>query len=347
MANARSSRSSANFRDDSGAFFWPFKITYTRLKVAWLAPKRILICSLLGLFSFGCIAQSSQRIITLAPNITEMVYAVGAGKSVVAVSSWSDTPAQVKALPHIGGLGSVNLEQVLALKPTLIIGMQGQNNPRMVAELTRFHLHVVMLKIQKIKDIAAAIQAVGRLTGHESQGSRVAKKFNYAVSKVDNIPRKERQYTTLAQRAPGSRIASMANARASRSPATFRDDSGVGPRSHKPKVFLQLGAHPLYTIGHNSLINQAISLFGGRNIFGNINKSALEVSTESVLAQKPGVIIGLTPTSLSNWQQWKSLPAVKHGRLVVINSDLLARAGPRFAQGVKQLCRKINAYPNP
>jgi ABC-type Fe3+-hydroxamate transport system substrate-binding protein len=316
MANARSSRSSANFRDDSGAFFWPFKITYTRLKVAWLAPKRILICSLLGLFSFGCIAQSSQRIITLAPNITEMVYAVGAGKSVVAVSSWSDTPAQVKALPHIGGLGSVNLEQVLALKPTLIIGMQGQNNPRMVAELTRFHLHVVMLKIQKIKDIAAAIQAVGRLTGHAQQGIEVAKGF----------------YRRLA----------LSVAQPNRSPVSQRE-TGL----HKPKVFLQLGARPLYTIGHNSLINQAISLCGGRNIFGNINKSALEVSTESVLAQKPGVIIGLTPTSLSNWQQWKSLPAVKHGRLVVINSDLLARAGPRFAQGVKQLCRKINAYPNP
>lgn len=248
----------------------------------------------------------ATRIISLAPDLTEMLFAIGAGSHIVGASIFSNYPAQAKKIPIISNSSELNLEAIVALKPDLIIAWQGGNPSRQLEKLKQLEIPVFIFSPRIIRDIPDTMMALGILTGKEKRASHVAKLF--------------RQQLTFLKKhyAAQKRIA----------------------------VFYEIWQKPLFTIGGSSLISQAIDLCGGRNVFATSVGFAPQVNIEAVLAANPDVIIGgyddLTNYRWqADWLRWPQLSAVKNHRIYAIDPNLLQRFGPRFIQGMQQLCRDL------
>jgi ABC-type Fe3+-hydroxamate transport system substrate-binding protein len=240
----------------------------------------------------------AHRVVTLAPNLTEMVYAVGAGDELVGVSEYSDFPPPAKKLPVVTRLGKVNLEALLVLKPDLVlIWKEGQWDPSFNL-LPSFGVDVQSISTKNLKDIPQAIKKIGVLTGHSREAEVAAKAFLES-------------YEHLKQTKP----------------------IGV------TRVFLEEFDSPLYTPGRSSFLTEILSLCGGENVFSEIQAESSPVSIESVMMKNPDVIIALKPASIQLWQAWPAIEAVKKRRVFEVDSDTLARPGPRVLQGAKEVCR--------
>ncbi len=244
----------------------------------------------------------SQRIISLAPNVTEMLYDIGAGDDVVAVDRDSDYPVSVKTLPKVDGYTSNSVEAILALNPTLVIGWQGGNSPQLIQSLQRLGVNVLLVNTLTLADIGKTLQQLGAATNHIQSAYQAAEKF-------------QQQLTQLSQRY-------------------------AQQPSHRT-VMIELSDHPLYVATANSLQSQVIQLCGGVNAFQALPGEAQMVSVESVLQANPQVIIAVTPLSLNDWSQWPELPAVQSKRMAVIDADLLSRNDPRILQGARQVCEVV------
>lgn len=271
------------------------------MKKGWFVGWMVTLLMTLGMAT----AAQPLRIISLAPSITELLYAVGAGPEIVAVDSASDYPPQVKRLAVIGGYQSLNIEAIVALHPTWVVVWQGGNSPQTIAELKRLHIPVFAVAIQRLPDIATALRTLGRLTGHSAQGEQAADLFLARL-------------TALQQQ--GQAFA----------------------KTHAPvRVMVEEANDPLYVATGNSLQSQVVSLCGGVNVFQHLPGLAQAVTVEGVLQANPQLIIGLSPVSLQSWQAWPMLSAVSEHRLYTINGDLLARNGPRIVEGIQQVCAWI------
>jgi len=247
----------------------------------------------------------ARRIVSLAPNVTELVYAAGAGSHLVAVSSFSDWPAAARKLPHVGDAFRIDLERIVALKPDLVIGWASGTSPSERRALERLGLPLMLVAPRKLDDIARSIRRIGTLAGTEPVADRAADAFL-----------KERQR--------------LARAYAIRRPVN---------------VFYELSADPLYTVGGRQIISQVLSLCGGRNVFADLGKLAPVVAREAVLARKPQVILAGawqgSRAALDAWRRWPWLPAVKYGNLFRVPAMLLGRPTPRLLQGAFIVCRDL------
>lgn len=259
-----------------------------------------LICFIIFFLNFN-VGFPAQRIISLAPNLTEMLFAIGAGKNIVGVSVDSDYPAAAKGIPIVANAGQLNIEAIIASKPDLIVAWQGGNPQAQLDELERFHIPVYTFQFTKISDITAAMLKLGQLTDHVAQAAKQVQKFNEKLSEIKK-----------------SQI-----------------------HSAQIKVLYLLWQTPLITVGKNTLINQAITLCGGENIFADLIATAPTVSLASVLQHDPAVIFsGFKNANWKNyWRQWPQIAAVQSHRLYFINPDLMQRPGPRFVLGVQEMCR--------
>jgi iron complex transport system substrate-binding protein len=249
----------------------------------------------------------AMRIISLAPHVTEQLFAIGAGERIVGAVDYSDYPEEAKQIPRVGGYSRLDLEQILALKPDLIVGWQSGNNSQQLERLEALGLNVYRSEPRRLDDIASGMERLGRLTGNESNANNQATHFRQQVE----------QLRSAAQ--------------------------GRAPRT----LFYQIWDRPLMTVNGEHLINEVITLCGGRNIFAALPLLTPKVSTEAVIAADPEVIIASgmgeeRPEWLDAWRQWPQLRAVKGGRLYVINPNLIQRATPRLLDGVAQMCRLIN-----
>lgn len=247
----------------------------------------------------------AQRIVSLAPNVTELVYAAGAGSHLVAVSSYSDWPAAARNLPHVGDAFRIDLERIVALKPDLVIGWASGTSPSERQALVRLGLPLMLVAPRKIDDIARSIRRIGRLAGTADVADRAADAF---------VATRNRLARTYAHRRSVS-------------------------------VFYEISEHPLYTVGGRQIISQVLSLCGGRNVFSDLGKLAPVVSRGVVLARKPQVIlVGSGPdasAALESWKRWAWLPAVKHDNLFAVPAKLLGRATPRLLLGALSVCRDL------
>jgi iron complex transport system substrate-binding protein len=251
-----------------------------------------------------CTGHAAQRIVTLAPNLTELICAVGACDKLVGVDQHSDYPASVKKIAKIGDAFNINLEAVLALKPDLVMAWETGTDPQRMRRLQTLGLHVAWVRVNTLDEIGAALIKVGDLVGASSRQSATE------ASKIY-----------------------MARLQALRSQPQEKTRLGV---------LYQIDLQPIYTINRQSPISEAIALCGGRNVFADLPQLAGIVSVESVLARDPDVI--LFPDELNadvvekQWQRWPTLKAVRGHALFGINDSLLARAAPRMLDGIEQLC---------
>ncbi|MGH8426697.1 MAG: cobalamin-binding protein [Gammaproteobacteria bacterium] len=251
------------------------------------------------------LATPAKRIVSLAPSVTEIVYAAGAGNRLVGVSAWSDYPPAAKKLPQVGDAFRVDLERISALRPDLVIAAASATPPAAREALARLGLPILLLAPRKLEDIAREMRLVGRAAGTSQTADHAA---------ADFLTERER----LAQIYAGVR--------------------GIS-------VFYEISAQPLYTIGGEQIISQVLALCGGRNVFAELNSLAPVVDEGAVLARNPQAILtgndAGAQARLDAWRRWPWLTAVKSDNLFVVPSDLLARPGPRILAGAADVCRDL------
>jgi len=254
---------------------------------------------------------TAQRIISMAPSITETLFAVGAGGQVVGRDTPSDYPEAAKNITDIGSTyEALNTELIISLKPDLIIAAE-INTPEQVKALENLGLTVYYLKNPTtIEEMYGSMETVAKMTGHESEAAAAIESLKKRVAAVDE------KILPLS-----SRI------------SVFYEVDGTDPA--KP-----------FTAGKGTFITLLIERAGGSNIASDINGYP-QLSLEQVVAKDPAFIIlgdakwGTTPESIAKRPGWANLSAVKNGKVLPFNDDLVSRPGPRMVDGLEALAKLL------
>jgi iron complex transport system substrate-binding protein len=256
------------------------------------------------------LAAPAQRVISLAPHLTELIYAAGGGAKLVGTVSYSDFPPEAKQIPRIGDDKALDLERIVALKPDLIVVWEHGNGQAQLERLRELRIPIFFSEPHRLDDVALTLTRLGTLLGTSRTADAAANTYR------QDIARLRARY-------------------ASRPPVS---------------VFYQVWDQPLMTLNGTHMISDVITLCGGRNVFAQLPPLVPTVSTEAVLAANPEAIVtaaaGATSPAvplakLEQWRSWPSLTAVARNNLFAIDGDLIDRPAPRIAQGAAQLCEDL------
>jgi iron complex transport system substrate-binding protein/vitamin B12 transport system substrate-binding protein len=278
--------------------------------LAWFSLRRAAGLALLAVSSM---VLANERVITLAPHITELVYAAGAGESIVATVDSSDYPPAALGLPRVGDGLNVNVERALALRPSMVIAWQPSGGAITLAPtLAALHIPLLYSEPRALDDIPAEVRRMGELLGTP-------------------------EVAQAAAQALDMRIAALRQRYAGRSPV---------------RLFLELGPEPIYTIGSDPLLNDVLQTCGAENLYAKSRVAAPQVSTESLLVQQPDVVIVSTvdPARLeARTRAWSALGlrAAREQRIHGIDPDQLFRPGPRLIDAAETLCSLIDMARSP
>ncbi|QYK08378.1 cobalamin-binding protein [Shewanella mangrovisoli] len=259
----------------------------------------------LALLPIAAMAEPAKRIIALSPHAVEMLYAIGAGESIVAATDYADYPEAAKQIPSIGGYYGIQIERVLELNPELIVVWDTGNKAEDINQLKNLGFKLYSSSPKTLEDVAKEIEELGELTGHTEQAGRVAADYR-------------------------SELLRLRSENAAKS---------------EPKVFYQLWSTPLMTVAKNSWIQQIIGVCHGKNVFYDAASDYPQVSLENVLLTLPEVILQSEEEGNVkgvDWSQWAEIPAVKNQHIYQLNADLLHRATPRALLGVKAVCDALD-----
>lgn len=246
----------------------------------------------------------AQRIISLLPHATELLFDIGAENALVGVDEYSNYPAAARNLPRVGDYFALNLEVILALQPDLIIAWPNGNSAAQLERLATFNIPIYLSDPQNISMIADNIRDFGHLTGQTQQAEWVAADFAQAMHELKH---------TYARRPP-------------------------------VRVFYQVWHDPIFTISGDNFIGELITYCGGENIFADAPILAPQVGRESVLAHDPEIILGggSDGTGLDIWRNVPELSAVRNEHLYRLNTDSLSRPTLGLIAGGKILCDLID-----
>jgi iron complex transport system substrate-binding protein len=280
---------------------------------------RFLAC--LGLFFAGAASASvtvvddagrsvtlpapAHRIVSLAPNITDALFAAGAGAYVLGTSRFSDYPAEAKMLPLVGDATMIDLERIVSLKTDIVVVWKSGNAASQVDKLKQLGIPLFYSETTRLAQVANTTRQLGKLAGTEAIANRNADAFDASLEKLRAIYAGKKRL----------------------------------------KVFFQIWDRPLMTIGHAQIIDDALSLCGGDNIFADLDQAAPAVSREAVLARNPDVIMaggGGEGDSLAGWRQGSSLTAARRGNVFVVEAPTLALPSPSILPSVVSLCRALD-----
>ncbi|WP_024850924.1 cobalamin-binding protein [Hydrogenovibrio kuenenii] len=266
--------------------------------------------ALVYLLSFGGLSHAEDkafRIISLSPHLTEMVFSAGAGKDLVGVDTYSNYPSQVKQLPKVGDAFHLNFEQIIALKPNLILAWQASIKPQDLKRLKDLGLSVFVSSIQTLNDIPNNIEEIGRRAGTQQHAFSTAQALRHRLN-------------FLRQK--------------------YSDKKPV-------TVFYEVWNQPLITINRQQFISQGLALCGAQNVFEDLAPIAPQVNMESILMKNPQMILMGGPKHnqkiwRKDWQAFPMLQAVKNHQIIGGNSDLYQRPTERFIEALPQLCAQVN-----
>ena len=252
-------------------------------------------------------ARAPQRVVSLAPSVTETVFALGYGHLLVGVTSHCDYPAAARKITLIGSFLNPSIETIIARRPDLVIGVSSATDPMKAREMERIGLKVTLISLASVSDILHSIKSVARLLGDSHAGEKLA------------------DQTALRLEAIRRRVA----------PAPRR------------RTLLAVGVRPLVAVGGKNFIDELISLAGGENIAGGAAQPWLNLPDEYIVAKAPQVIIeaGMgreREAAAKHWSDLKSIPAVKERRVYSHPSDKILRPGPRIGEGLEEIARLIH-----
>jgi iron complex transport system substrate-binding protein len=252
--------------------------------------------------------QPATRIVALAPHIVENLFSIGAGDVLIGVIEYSDFPAQAKQIPRIGSYQKINIEAVVDLEPDLILGWDTGNSHTSMNRLKELGFPLYLDRPDSLEDVARSLRDLGVLVGHTEQADLAASDY---LSQLARLREQNR---------------------------------------NKPKVtsFYQVWNSPLQTISGDHIINDAIEICGGENIYRDEVAVAPVINIESVLERNPQAIIASGvganyPQWLDDWKQWPTLAAVRYNNLIFVNGDHIQRHTERLLQGINSLCEQLDA----
>jgi len=253
--------------------------------------------------------QTPRRIVALAPSVTETLYFLGLGDRVVGVTRFSAYPPEAAQKPKVGSYVNLNPERIIGLTPDLIIGTADGNPPAVIRLLERAGIPVFVLNPRNIRQVIESLVRVGELCGVRERALVLA---DGLTRRVDAIVAK------TADRA-------------------------------KPVVFLQVNLKPIMAANGNTFLNDLIRLAGGVNMTRDEPVTYPRIGLEAVIRGRPEVILissmdrdGAFEAARRQWLNWTLIPAVKHGRVHLVDSDLTDRPSPRIVRGLEILARYIH-----
>jgi iron complex transport system substrate-binding protein len=260
-------------------------------------------------------APAPGRIVSLVPAITEMLFAIGAGPQVVGVSSYDREPAEVQSLPRVGALIDPDLERILSLRPDLVVVYATQHD--LMRQLSQAGVATFAYVHGSLAHVFETMRLLGETTGRHAEAARVAGDL---AARVDVV---------------AGRVASR-------------------PR---PRVLLVLGREPsslrnIYASGGRGFLHDLLERAGGDNVFADVRRESLQVSTEQVLARRPDVILELRAYAPGGaealarerdvWSALQAVPAVRSGRVHLLSGQDMVVPGPRVATAAERLSRVLH-----
>ena len=249
-----------------------------------------------------------ERVISLAPNLTEIVYAVGAGRQVVGNTTYCNYPPEAKDVAKVGDTLQPSIERILALRPQLVLVSTASQLEAFTKQLDEQRIAVYVTDPRDLEGVFRSILGVGDLLNQSTGAAELVKQLRARTEAVEHA---------VAGR-----------------PAV--------------SVFFQLSGQPLYTAGKQSFVTNLIERAGGRSVTADVNEAWPRLSDEAALASRPEAIIMLTADSMgvaANTTVAPALrnsPAVKNGRVYTIDGALLTRPGPRLVNGLEQIARALH-----
>ncbi|HLK69842.1 MAG TPA: ABC transporter substrate-binding protein [Bryobacteraceae bacterium] len=278
-----------------------------------MRPKRLFLLTVL-LAATAPAADVPQRIVSLSPDLTEILYGVGAFSRVVGVSDYDTYPPEVTKLPHLGQLHSPNLEKLTALRPDLVI-INNAEAPFLEATLKELGLKTLITSNHSLEEVYQAVIAIGRATGSESEAVKLVASMRQGL---DRVARK-------MSGAPKSRVVLVVD----RTPGTLRD---------------------LYTATDGSFLAELVGLAGGRIAVPPVKTGYAKLRKEDLLAADPDIILDFIhgPKSrfagdpLEAWREMPELKAVRNQRVMGVNQDFVPHASQRIVQTAELFARLIH-----
>jgi iron complex transport system substrate-binding protein len=250
-----------------------------------------------------------RRIISLAPNITEILFDLGLEEEIVGVSIHCNFPEKAKTRVRVGSYISLDFETIISLKPDLIIATGAGNTREMVERLEKLGFHTYVIYPKNVDGILLSIDHIGQVVGRKKEAATI----------INDMTTRREKIKELTQGLP------------------------------QPRVFLQIGEAPIVTVGKGSFADDLIRLAGGRNVAGDEKKMYPRFGMEEILKRAPEVIIisSMNPKGdyqkvFQDWTRWKTIPAVKNGRIHLIDSDLIDRPSPRIVDGLEEIARILH-----
>ena len=244
-----------------------------------------------------------SRIVTLAPHLAELVFAVGAGEQIVGVSAYSDYPAAVESIPIVSDAFTVDQEQLALLKPDLLLAWESGMPASTIGELRALGFKVEVISTRGLDDIADALRQVGTLTGKDEDGERAAIRFAAALDALR--------------------------------------EANAG--KNRLSVFYQVSEQPLYTVNGRHYISEILEICGGDNVFAELDEYAPNVAAEAVIARQPDVILAATgSTNFDVWRRWETLPAALNDSFYTLPADETGRPTPRVLAAADAACAALD-----
>ena len=248
------------------------------------------------------VPETVESIVSLAPNLTEIVFAVGGGDKLVGVTTFCDHPAEAKSIRKVSDTQKPNIESIIALKPQVVFVSTASQLEAFTKTLNQQNISVFITSPKTLDDIYASIEKIGAITGNGQKAEELVRNLRGRVA------------------AAGGRAA----------------DNGT------PKVFVQIDKESLYTVGRDSYINDLISRGGGVSATADLATAYPKISKETALAMNPDVIIiSESEGNREPNEAFRNSPAVRNGRVYLINADLLSRPGPRVVDALEQIAEKL------
>jgi iron complex transport system substrate-binding protein len=247
----------------------------------------------------------ARRIVSIAPHLTELLFAAGAGDRVVGVSAWSDFPPAAKALPQVGDAVLLDLERIVSLKPDLVVVWANGSSPQQLLRLRAAGLPVFSSASRDLAHIATTLRTLGRLAGTEAVADARAAALARTLAALR---------TTYAQRRP-------------------------------LKVFYQIWHAPLMTVNGQHPIDEALRICGARNVFEALPQLVPQVDAEAVVAAQPDVMVtGRLPGGQGDrLDRWRAMRSMQGVAMLNVDPDRLHRATDRMADGIAELCVQLDA----
>ena len=246
-------------------------------------------------------ALASLRVVSLAPSLSEIVVELDSADLLVGVLDAGERPAAIAGVPSVGRYGQLDMEQLLSLKPDLLLLWPGSVGPAQRDQLKRLNIPTFVAEPHSLEQLSAQIEAIAARLGRPERGEQLATDLR-------------KQLADLRQR--------------------YRRDTPL-------KVFYQVWDKPLYTVGGGQIISDALAVCGARNVFADLSLPAPQVSIEAVLQRNPEVILAGDQAQLDAWKSWLQVAAVAQGKLQLVTDKGLERPSGQMIEATAKLCRLI------